>query len=70
MKTCMTRLLMLTLCLLLCVNAWPGSAHAFEMVDLTHPVTLTLFANDEEIPLPGVGFELYRVADMNDYAQF
>ncbi|MBR4080519.1 MAG: Cna B-type domain-containing protein [Clostridia bacterium] len=70
MKTCMTHLLILTLCLLLCVNAWPGSAHAFEMVDLAHPVTLTLFANDEEIPLPGVGFELYRVADMNDYAQF
>lgn len=70
MKTCMTRLLMLTLCLLLCVNAWPGSAHAFEMVDLAHPVSLALFANDEEIPLPGVAFELYQVADMNEFAQF
>ena len=70
MKTCMTRLLMLTLCLMLCVSAWPFAAHAFEMVDLTHPISLTLFANDEDIPLTGVGFELYLIADMNEYAQF
>ena len=63
----MTRLLMLTLCLLLCVSP---AANAFEMVDLTHPVSLTLFANDEDIPLAGVGFELYMVAEMNEYAQF
>lgn len=70
MKNCMTRLLVLALCLMLCVCACPGAAYAFEMVDLTHPVSLTIFANDEETPLPGVGFELYLVAEMNEYAQF
>ena len=66
----MNRLLALALCLVLCVCVWPGAAHAFEMVDLAHPVSLTIFANDEEIPLPGVGFELYKVAEMNEFAQF
>lgn len=66
----MTRLLSLALCLMLCVCAWPFAAYAFEMVDLTHPVSLTIFANDEEVPLAGVGFELYLVAEMNEYAQF
>ena len=70
MKTRMTRLLTLALCLLMCVCAWPGAAYAFEMVDLTHPVSLTIFANDEEMPLAGVGFELYMVAEMNEFAQF
>lgn len=70
MKNRMTRLLSMAMCLMLCVCLWPGAANAFEMVDLTHPVTLTIFANDEEIPLAGVGFELYKVADMNEYAQF
>lgn len=69
MKNRMTRLLMLALCLMLCVCACPA-ANAFEKVDLTHPVSLTLFANDDEVPLAGVGFELYMVAEMNEYAQF
>ena len=62
MKIRMTRLLSLALCLIVCVCVWPGAAYAFEMVDLTHPVSLTIFANDEEIPLAGVGFELHLVA--------
>ena len=70
MKTRMTRLLTKAMCLLLCVFVWPSAAYAFEPVDLSHPVSLTIYANDEDIPLAGVGFELYRVADLNEYAQF
>lgn len=70
MKTCMTRLLTLAMCLLLCVAVWPTAAYAFEPVDLTQPMSLTIYANDEDVPLAGVGFELYRVADLNEYAQF
>ena len=70
MKTRITRLMTLALCLLLCAFAWPSTAYAFDPVDLEHPVSLTIFANDEEVPLAGVGFELYRVAQMNQYAQF
>jgi len=69
-KTRMTRLLTKAMCLLLCVFVWPSAAYAFEPVDLSHPVSLTIYANDEDIPLAGVGFELYRVADLNEYAQF
>lgn len=70
MKTRMTRLLTMAMCLLLCVFVWPSAAYAFDPVDLTHPVSLTIYANDEEIPLAGVGFELHRVAALNEYAQF
>lgn len=70
MTRCMTRLLTLALCLVLCAFAWPTAANAFEPVDLTHPVSLTLLANDEGEPLNGVTFYLHRVADMNEYAQF
>ena len=59
MKTRIARLLTLALCLLLCVCAWPTAAFAFDPVDLEHPASLTIFANDEEIPLAGVGFELH-----------
>jgi len=69
-KTRMTRLLTMAMCLMLCAFVCPGAAYAFEPVDLTHPVSLTIYANDEEIPLPGVGFELHRIANMNDMAQF
>lgn len=62
--------LTMALCLMLCVCAWPNAAHAFDPVDLDHPLTLTIFANDEEMPLGGVNFELYKVADMNQLAQF
>ena len=70
MKTRMTRLLSMAMCLLLCAFVWPSAAYAFDPVDLTHPVSLTLYANDEDVPLAGVGFELYRVANMNELAQF
>ena len=70
MKTRMTRLLSMAMCLLLGVFVWPSAAYAFDPVDLTHPVSLTIYANDEDWPLAGVGFELYRVADMNELAQF
>lgn len=70
MKTRMTRLLTMAICLMLCVFVWPSAAYAFDPVDLTHPVSLTIYANDEDVPLAGVGFELYRVADMNEMAQF
>jgi len=69
-KTRMNRLLTMALCLVLCAFAWPNAAYAFDPVDLTQPVSLTIFANDEEIPLQGVGFKLYRVADINEFAQF
>ena len=70
MKTRMTRLLTLAMCLMLCVFVWPSAAYAFDPVDLAHPVSLTIFANDEDVPLAGVGFELYCVARMNELAQF
>lgn len=70
MKTRIARSLTLALCLLLCVCAWPSAAFAFDPVDLEHPASLTIFANDEEIPLAGVGFELHLVANMNELAQF
>lgn len=70
MMTRMNRLLTMALCLALCVFAWTSAAYAFDPVDLTHPVSLTIYANDNEVPLAGVSFELYRVADINEYAQF
>lgn len=70
MKNRMTRLLTLALCLALCVLVWPSAAYAFDPVDQDRPVSLTIYANDESTALPGVGFELYRIADMNELAQF
>lgn len=70
MKTRMTRLLTIALCLAVCVCAYTSAAYAFAPVDLEHPVSLTIYANDDEIPLAGVGFELYLIANMNEYAQF
>lgn len=70
MKTRMTRLLTMVLCAAMCVLCWPGAAYAFDPVDLTRSNTLKIFANDEETPLAGVGFELYLVANMNEFAQY
>lgn len=70
MKNRMTRLLTMAMCLAMCVFLWPNAAYAFEPVDLTHPVSLTIYANDEDQPLSGVGFELYRIADMTELARF
>lgn len=70
MKTRVTRLLTLALCLVLCAFVCPSAANAFSPVDLTQPLTLTIFANDEETPLPGVGFDLYQIADMDQEARF
>lgn len=66
----MIRVLTMALCLVLCVCAWPSAAFAFDPVDLEHATSLTIFANDEETPLPGVTIDLYLVAGMNDLAQF
>lgn len=70
MKTRMTRLMTLAMCLMLCALAWPSAAYAFDPVNLSQPASLTIYANDEEVPLAGVGFELYRVASMTEAAQF
>lgn len=70
MKTRVTRLLMLALCLMVCAFACPTAANAFAPVDLTKPLSLTIFANDEETPLPGVGFDLYRIAEMDADARY
>ncbi len=68
MKTRMTRLLTLALCLVMCLM--PLTASAFAPVDLSHAASLTLVAKDEETALPGANFSLYRVAEMNADAQF
>lgn len=70
MKTFMTRLLTMALCLVMCAVVWPTAAHAFDPVDLDEIVSLTIVASDEERPLPGTTFMIYRVADMNELAQF
>lgn len=70
MKTRMTRLLTMVLCAAMCVLCWPSAAFAFDPVDLTRTNTLKIFANDEEVPLAGVGFKLHLVAEINELAQY
>lgn len=70
MKNRVTRLLTLALCLVLIAFVCPDAANAFAPVDLTKAMSLTIFANDEEQPLAGVGFDLYRVADMDADSRF
>lgn len=57
-------LLCLALCLLLPLSALT------ERVDLEHDVSLTLSMTEDGKGLPGVAFNVYRVASMDDEARF
>lgn len=67
-----SRLLAFVLLLSLCCLAGMPSALAFDRVDLTHPLTFTIQADDnaDDAHLPGVTFKLYQVADMDEDARF
>ena len=45
-------------------------AMAAAAIDTTHPVSLTISYQQDGKPIPGVPFALYRVADVNAYAEF
>ena len=45
-------------------------AMAAAAIDTTHPVSLTISYQQDRKPIPGVPFALYRVADVNAYAEF
>ena len=67
-----SRLLALVLLTALCCLLLAPCALAFERVDLTHPLTFAIQADDNEddAHLPGVTFQLYQVADMDADARF
>lgn len=67
-----SRLLALVLLTALCCLMLAPCALAFERVDLTHPLTFAIQADDNEddAHLPGVTFQLYQVADMDADARF
>lgn len=67
-----SRLLAFVLLLSLCFLVGMPSALAFDRVDLTHPLTFTIQADDnaDDAHLPGVTFKLYQVADMDEDARF
>ncbi|MFR4292286.1 MAG: hypothetical protein ACLT74_04080 [Christensenellales bacterium] len=67
-----SRLLALVLLTALCCLLLAPCALAFERVDLTHPLTFAIQADDNEddAHLPGVTFRLYQVADMDADARF
>lgn len=67
-----SRLLALVLLTALCCLLLAPCALAFERVDLTHPLSFAIQADDNEddAHLPGVTFELYQVADMDADARF
>lgn len=62
-----SRLLALVLLTALCCLLLAPCALAFERVDLTHPLTFAIQAdeNEDDAHLPGVTFQLYQVADMD-----
>ena len=67
-----SRLLALVLLTALCCLLLAPCALAFARVDLTHPLTFAIQADDNEddTHLPGVTFQLYQVADMDADARF
>jgi len=67
MKICMTRLCAL-LCLLLCLSMLPGMACA--QVEPEREGSLTLSLTEADKGLAGVEFSVYRVASVNEGAQF
>ena len=44
--------------------------YAIDPIDLEKNVTLTIHYHEEQQPLPGVEFKLYRIADTSDFAEF
>ena len=67
-----SRLLALVLLTALCSFLLAPGALAFERVDLTQPLSFAIQADDNEddAHLPGVTFQLYQVADMDEDARF
>lgn len=64
------RLCAALLLVLLGVLLLPAQALAASAVDVSRDVSLTLRYQDEGAPVSGVPFRIYRVADIDAYAQF
>lgn len=64
------RIVALLACLVLVFTLFPDYAAAATAIDLSRKASLTLNYTDDGQPVPGVGFDLYDVADVNEYAEF
>lgn len=64
------RIVALLACLVLVFTLFPDHAAAATAIDLSRKASLTLNYTDDGQPVPGVGFDLYDVADVNEYAEF
>ena len=70
MQMAKNRIAGLLLCLLMLVAVLPERAYAIDPIDLERETTLTVWFHDEDKNLPGVRFDLYRVADSGRFAEF
>lgn len=69
-RTCNKTIAVLLICMVCLCALLPPQAQAAGAVEPEKPVTLTIVCSHESRPLPGVSFALFRVADVNAYAEF
>lgn len=56
--------------MLMLITVLPVTGYAIDPIDLERETSLTVWFHDEDVNLPGVSFDLYRVADSGTFAEF